>query len=118
VFEDRLWVIGGAGRRDVWHSANGRDWTQTTPEAEWGARQNNGTAVLGEKLWVFGGRGFNDVWFSSDGSRWTQNTNIVPWSPRTAAHSVVFDDKLWIYSGKTGKEASWAGDVWTMSYPR
>jgi hypothetical protein len=27
---------------------------------------------------------------------------------------VVFKNKLWIYGGKTGREDSWAGDVWTM----
>ena len=72
--------------------------------------------MLGEHFWVFGGRGRNDVWRSANGSRWQKVNDHAPWSPRTTIHSVVFDDKLWIYGGKTGRDDSWAGDVWTMIY--
>jgi hypothetical protein len=116
VFAGKLWVIGGAERRDVWLSGNGRDWSQATSEAGWPARRSNGVAVMGGRLWVYGGRGLNDVWCSADGSHWQQTAGNAPWSTRTTVHSVVFADKLWIYGGKTGREDSWAGDVWTMTY--
>jgi hypothetical protein len=115
VHHGKLWVVGGTGRNDVWLSENGRDWTAATRDAEWGARTSNGTVALSEQLWVFGGRELNDVWRSSDGSRWQKVDDHAPWSPRTTIHSVVFNDRLWIYGGKTGREDSWAGDVWTMT---
>jgi hypothetical protein len=65
-------------------------------------------------MWIFGGRGLNDVWYSSDGKHWRIAFAHAPWSTRTTIHSVVFDNKLWIFGGKTGREDSWAGDVWIM----
>lgn len=52
VFDNKLWVIGGAGHRDVWSSSDGRNWTQATPRAEWGERHSYGGAVFDGKLWV------------------------------------------------------------------
>ena len=107
-------MIGGAGRRDVWSSDDGKTWTQIAATARWSERLNNGGLVFDEKMWIFGGRGLNDVWYSSDGKLWQMAFAQAPWSTRTAFHSVVFDDKLWVFSGKTGREDSWAGDVWLM----
>ncbi len=114
VFDDKMWVIGGGGKRDVWNSVDGLNWTRATGQAEWGERHRNGGVALDGRLWIFGGGGLNDVWHSQDGAHWQQATAHAPWGPRTTIHSVVFDNKLWIYSGKTGKEDSWAGDVWSM----
>lgn len=114
VFDDKMWVIGGGGKRDVWNSANGRNWTRATGQAEWGQREGNGGVAFDGRLWIFGGRGLNDVWHSQDGTHWQPATAHTPWGPRTTVHSVVFADKLWIYSGKTGRQDSWAGDVWSM----
>jgi hypothetical protein len=50
VFEDRLWLIGGAGRRDVWWTSDGRNWTRATARAEGAAV--TGAVVLDGKLWV------------------------------------------------------------------
>jgi hypothetical protein len=115
VFQDKLWLVGGIGRRDVWSTSDGQHWTQVTAQAEWSARHSNGASVLNGRLWVFGGRGLNDVWYSTDGTRWRRVVAHAPWSPRTTVHSVVFDHKLWIYGGKTGRKDSWSGDVWTMT---
>ena len=117
AFKNKLWVIGGVGRRDVWSSNDGKTWTQVTATAAWSERLSNGGLVFDEKIWIFGGRGLNDVWYSSDGKRWQMAFAQAPWSTRTAIHSVVFDNKLWIFGGKTGRDDSWveSSDVWTMS---
>lgn len=114
VFNNLLWVFGGAEKNDVWYSDDGSKWTLATPNAEWSKRLNNGGLVFDGKLWIFGGRGMNDVWNSVDGKLWQRVFTNAPWSTRTAIHSVVYNNKLFVYSGKTGREDSWAGDVWTM----
>lgn len=114
VFNNKLWMIGGTGFRDVWSSADGRKWTQETASAGWSERIGNGGLVFDNRLWIFGGRELNDVWYSSDGKHWQTAFAGAPWSTRSANYSVVFQNKLWLYSGKTGREDSWAGDVWTM----
>ena len=76
---DILYVIGGAQgsapRRDVWKSVDrGVNWTRVTAAAQFGARDNHSSVVLGGALYVIGGkrgRGFyNDVWKSDDGATW------------------------------------------------
>jgi hypothetical protein len=124
VFNDELYVVGGAGFNDVWRSRNGADWTLVARNAEWSARNDNGTAVFDGKLWVFGGyvgdnrNAQNDVWFSTDGASFVRQIENAPWSPRSGAHNVVFQNKLWIFSGKhTGDDPVWQGDIWRMSAP-
>lgn len=116
VFNDQLWMIGGSGYRDIWRSSNGLDWNEVTKQSQWDERQNAGCLVYDSKIWIFGGREKNDVWNSIDGLNWNLVTCRAPWSTRTAYHSVVFQNRLWLYSGKTGREDSWAGDIWAM-YP-
>jgi len=115
VFDNKIWIIGGANNRDVWSSADGRSWTQITEKAAWSERYGNGGLVFDGKLWIFGGADKNDVWVSSDGKNWQTQFINAPWSTRSASYSVVFKDKLWIFSGKTGRADSWAGDIWAMS---
>jgi hypothetical protein len=116
AFGNKMWVIGGEGRRDVWSSVDGKTWTQATATAEWSARRGAGGLVFDGKMWIFGGLELNDVWASSDGKRWRTVFAHAPWTTRSAEHSVVFDNKLWIFGGKTGRDDSWveSGDVWTM----
>ncbi|HEX5701728.1 MAG TPA: hypothetical protein VFX97_00755 [Pyrinomonadaceae bacterium] len=118
-FGNRIWVIGGEGRRDVWSSADGKTWTQATAAAAWTARRGNGGLVFDGKMWIFGGLERNDVWYSTDGQTWQTAFAHAPWTTRSAEHSVVFNGKLWIYGGKTGRPDSWkeSGDVWIMSAP-
>lgn len=118
VFKDQLWMVGGSGYRDVWKSSNGLDWKEVTKQSQWDERQDAGHVVYDSKIWVFGGRGKNDVWNSTDGLKWNLVTRSAPWSTRTTYHSVVFQNKLLVYSGKTGREDSWAGDIWALSAAR
>ena len=66
VFNNKLWVIGGNLKNDVWCSSDGVNWIQATASAPWSGRGGHTTAVFNNKLWVIGGsdgRRKNDVWF-------------------------------------------------------
>ncbi len=114
VFDDKLWVLGGNDKNDVWYSEDGSTWTQATSSAAWSARNEHTSVVFDDKLWVLGGgfylREKNDVWFSTDGVTWTQATSNADWSVRRWHSSVVFDDKLWVLGGDDG--GSRKNDVW------
>ncbi|HVF31251.1 MAG TPA: hypothetical protein VNA22_09785 [Pyrinomonadaceae bacterium] len=113
AFDGKLWVVGTPQSSDVWSSADGKKWTRMTEKAPWGIRQGNGTLVFDERMWIIGGRELNDVWSSKDGKSWEAERN-APWSTRSAIYSVVFNGGIWLFSGKTGREDSWAGDIWEM----
>jgi hypothetical protein len=121
VFDDAIYLVGGAKGSEVWKSEDGVEWTQVTAAAPWGARQFFGIGALGGQLWLFGGFAgkpgnvVNDVWVSADGATWTQATEHAPWSPR-APVSTVFQDKIWIYSGQhAGAADNWGGDLWQLA---
>jgi hypothetical protein len=116
VFDNKMWVIGGLYKNDVWSSSDGVTWTQVTASAPWSGRRGHTTAVFDNKLWVIGGndRNFykNDVWSSSDGLNWTQATASVTWSGRGWHTTAVFDNKLWVIGGYDGSHKN---DVWSSS---
>ncbi len=128
VFKNKLWLIGGAvssGKSnqvptrffsDVWSSQDGINWKKELATAPWPARHDAKVFVFKDKLWLIGGAGLNDVWFSSNGVQWAQLNEHAPWSTRTTDCSVTFKNKLWIFSGKTGREDSWAGEIWTLEH--
>jgi len=90
VFDDRMWVIGGAipsgsndcgsgasaSCNDVWYSTDGTDWTQATANADWAQRERLESVVFDSKMWVIGGVSstilYEDVW-SSPGGQWLIN---------------------------------------------
>ena len=115
VFDNKMWIIGGGVRRDVWSSADGKNWTLITGQAPWVGRKGNGGLVFDGEMWIFGGMDLNDVWHSSNGKDWKLAFRNAPWSTRTTFYSIAFKNKLWLFSGKTGREDSWAGDIWVMS---
>jgi len=94
VFNGKLWIAGGRGRQnttsnaatypltsysDVYSSADGVNWVQTTPSAPWTARSNFGFFTVNNLLWVVGGQYTDafigataDSWSSPDGIVWTR----------------------------------------------
>jgi thermitase len=122
VFNNRMWVIGGAAypdgnfafMNDVWYSEDGVNWTQATGSAAFPARYNYGLVVIDNKMWVIGGYNYggmmNDVWYSGDGVNWTQATGSAGFSPRCQHTSVVFDNRMWVIAGF---DDNWyINDVW------
>jgi len=114
VFDNKIWVMGGAGsyKNDVWYSTNGVTWIQATANAGWSARSEYTSVVFDNKMWVMGGYDGsslrNDVWYSSDGVTWTRATANAGWSARYGHTSVVFDNKMWVMGGA----GSYKNDVW------
>ena len=131
VFQDKMWVIGGAGdsgrSSDVWSSTDGFDWQQVKFISPWAARSSHTSVVYdagdGEKIWILGGYDGssrrNDVWSSADGETWEEVSNSssgADWSTRYDHTTTVFDDgsgaKLWLLGGYDG---SYLNDVWSSA---
>jgi len=125
VFDNKMWVIGGAAgavKNDVWYSSNGVTWTQATGAAAFSARHSHTSVVFDNKMWVIGGYytgsvRLNDVWYSSNGVTWTQATGAAAFSPRYGHTSVVFDNKMWVIGGggAPGVNTDYRNDVWYSS---
>ena len=117
VFDNKIWVMGGRQatnrKNDVWWSANGAKWIQTTVSGtHWLARSYHAAVVFDNKLWVMGGfdaNHKNDIWWSADGENWTNTNASGHWSARAAHAAVVFDNKLWVIGGF---DANHKNDVW------
>jgi len=119
VFDNKMWVLGGADyparKNDVWYSTNGITWTEATSAADWSARLVPASVVYNNKIWVMSGESKNDVWSSKDGLTWSQATASAPWSSRSHPKSIVFDNKIWIMGGRDDVNIIYKGDVWHTS---
>ncbi|MBB3059202.1 Kelch repeat-containing protein [Microbulbifer rhizosphaerae] len=111
VHQDRIWVLGGWGRREateVWVSENGIDW-ELLPEPAPAHAVAEGVVSFMDRLWFrgwgpLGGYGF---WSTGAGESWeftkTDSEVVETW-----LHSIkVFKEKLWV----TGGEVSNVGPV-------
>lgn len=122
VFNNRMWLLGGAGLEHVWHSGDGRKWERVEEQPGWLPRWENGALAFDDKLWIFGGhesdkrKAYNDAWYSSDGVHWQRLTEHAPWSARSGGASIVFNNQLWLFAGKhTGSQHNWNKDIWAMT---
>lgn len=113
VHNRMLWMLD-ADSGDVWISENIRDWKKLHSASEWKGRGGHAVHVLDGRIWVLGGVEKNDVWSSADGRKWTLEFAAAPWSKRSTSYSAVYKNHLWLFSGKTGRDDSWAGDIWAM----
>ena len=143
VFKGKIWLLGGRPGgttrvNDVWSSADGSTWTESTPkdkdgntvakktagkDKNWWAVRSEHTSVVfdpdgnGERIWVIGGRSalfYNDVWSSADGETWIEESAqagaSVGWAIRASHSSAVFDNKIWIIGGWANRRNS--NSVW------
>lgn len=134
VYRDRLWIFGGwfnsyaAPPRDVWNSADGKNWSLVEQAAPWKHSDLPMTVAFDDRMWFMGGwyngrlaghSASNEVWHSTDGAKWTQATEHAGWTPRIAAATVVFKDRMWILGGTEnyyfGDEKSLKNDVWSSA---
>lgn len=126
VFRDRLWVVGGGvtsyhpfqSFRDIWSSADGKNWRRETDEAPWPGRVWTSAIVYANRLWLLGGfraepvwNNFDDAWFTADGVSWQRLETEDIWSPRHEFSAYVFRDRLWVVAGN-----SWPlqNDAWSL----
>ncbi len=71
VYRDRMWVLGGWSNGpsknwgDVWHSRDGKEWTQLKSNVIWKERHEHSTYVFQDKICVAGGHAqplSSEVW--------------------------------------------------------
>ena len=134
VFRDQLWVMGGwfqsfeAPPRDVWASADGKEWNQVAGNAPWLHSDLPMNITFQDKMWIIGGwyngrlpghSASNQVWSSVDGVQWEQVTAAAGWTPRLAAGLVEFHGRLWMLGGTEnyyfGDDKSLKNDVWSST---
>jgi len=81
----------------------GKEWTESTSNAQWGARGNHTSLVFNSQMWVIGGATssgrFNDIWYSGDGIGWTRGTANAQFASRDDHTSLVFTPPSYIASG-------------------
>lgn len=114
VFKDRLWMIGGTHHREVWSSLNGINWKKESIQKTEKERTGYSVLAFDNKLWIIGGVAHSDSWYSENGIEWIRYADTAPWSSRSTTYSAVYKDCLWLFSGKTGRQDSWAGDIWAL----
>ncbi|BCD96532.1 hypothetical protein [Marinagarivorans cellulosilyticus] len=116
ILNDRLWVMGGRGssildkREDVWSTANGVDWVETsvvTPEVfrpfDRGVRENYEAAVYNDRIYLIGGNDsgeeLQDIWSSADGASWTLDVEDAGPLARRNYSTEVYKGELWLHGG-------------------
>ena len=113
IYDNKMWVLGGVNKNDVWYSTDGRNWIQATDDAGWSGREFHTSLVYDNKMWVLGGNSLgirvNDVWYSTDGRNWIQATVSAGWGNRGSHTSLVYNNKMWIFGGWNG---IYFNDVW------
>jgi len=101
VFDDKIWVMGGNYRNDVWYSSDGIEWIEAVTEADWSPRSGLTSVAFDDRMWVIGGENwpyFNDVWYSEDGTNWTRDGSM-PRNELLGITSLVFGGQMWIVGG-------------------
>jgi hypothetical protein len=119
VFDNKMWIIGGAiwplswpQANRVWYSPDGVNWTCAVESAPWGYVWDYHTSVVfNNKIWVIGDSCGLGVWYSPDGVNWTCATESAPWGPRGGHASVVFHNKIWVIGGYVPGRGD-VNDVW------
>lgn len=134
VFHDQLWIMGGwfqsyeAPPRDVWSSADGKEWKLVEQNAPWLHSDLAMSVAFGDRMWMMGGwykgrlpghSASNQVWSSADGVKWDQATTAAAWTPRLAAGLVVLRNRVWLLGGTEnyyfGDDKSLKNDVWSSA---
>jgi leucine-zipper-like transcriptional regulator 1 len=131
VFNDSMWVIGGAANTgtnsspvttyysDVWYSGNGSKWSQTNGSAPFGGRYGSQVLSFNGLMWLIGGNSngtlMNDVWNTPDGTNWTNvlpnnNKPLNQFTGREDFGAVVFNNLMWVIAGWDGTNEN---DVWS-----
>ena len=109
VFDDRLWVIGGALSsglpdktptefvNDVWCSADGIDWKLENESTSLVLESGLSSVVFGNYILAISGTG--QVWSSKNAKEWKQIARDMPWAGNGSSGVLVFDGKIWVLGG-------------------
>jgi len=98
VFDGKMWLSNGwySGTvylRDLWCSADGKNWTLVTEKTPYDVFSR--TVVFKDKVWAFG----SSVWNSDDGVHWNKVSD-KPSGGSTRLGTIVFKDRIWQVGGK------------------
>jgi N-acetylneuraminic acid mutarotase len=129
VYNGEFWVSGGGPvsytnapsypLADVWHSADGANWTRATQAAAFSQRGGHSMVVFNNHLLIIGGYADNgtgnylatsDVFSSTDGATWTPVPQIAPFDPTFNSQALVLNGRLWLL-GVPGATS----DVWSTA---
>jgi hypothetical protein len=128
VFDDRLWVIGGAlssGFRDktptefvndVWSSADGIEWRLENESTPLVFESGLTAVVFRNEILAVSGTG--QVWSSKNAKDWKQIARDLPWAGNGGSGTLVFDEKVWVLGGINRTEA-WSsidGKLWRREF--
>jgi hypothetical protein len=119
VFQDEMWLIGGYTPSllgDVWHSADGLNWTRATDIPEPAGIDLPIQGIMAGEMLIVANNGA--LYESSDGISWKQQLPIMPTGKRNAAGSIVFNNRFWVLGGYEYKEDEndvLHNDVWSSS---
>lgn len=112
VFRDRMWLIGGytpAFENDVWHSADGANWTPAGRVPSDCGIDIPVAFVFGDSMYVVDFCGV--LYASDDGVRWRTVTDCAPWHGRQKMGGAVFRGKIWLMGGQQGDRLY--NDIWS-----
>ena len=105
TFKDRLWVIGGKVKRDIWSSDNGRRWRLESKFMPSPASEGMQAIEFNNRLWLFGGKIGNDfkqhIQSSFNGRDWViESMDAYP--AEHELHQVLFfNNKLYLLERKS-----------------
>ncbi|MEN6627225.1 MAG: hypothetical protein ABFD69_13460 [Candidatus Sumerlaeia bacterium] len=143
VFNNKLWLFGGAGSRtftdfqlknDVWSTSDGIGWTRVVEHASWSPRRDHAVIGFDGKIWLFGGsqasgqnvsldtNSTNDIWYSSNGKDWTKAVAAAKWSARSGHQVAYYNNRLFLIGGsnkndvwRSGNGKDW--ELWAVNCP-
>lgn len=126
-----LFLLGGyrageGSQREVWKSANARDWEMLIEEAPWDGRHGAGWVVHQDRLFVIGGDLNDDVWSSADGVTWRLEALQAPFGKRYTPNAVSDGKQILLYAGQYWQPYDWCAfapeckavgfsDVWSSA---
>ena len=94
----------------MWSSADGKNWSLETDDAEWRGRDALQAVSHNGRLYVLSGYYLNDVWSSADGKNWSLETGDAEWEGRFAHQAVSHNGQLYVLGGNF-----FLNDVWSSA---
>jgi hypothetical protein len=117
VLNNKLWVLGGDGSRQIISSADGAAWSLVNSNPPFLDLRSQTGLVFKNEMWVMGGiNGFGPnkkAWHSTDGISWGASTTDAAFGERAWPGSAVFKGKMWVIGGRA--PGQYLGDVWSSS---
>jgi hypothetical protein len=127
VFEEKLWVVGGAGDtsgkiryNDVWYSSDGKEWILKAGSTAFSPRFAFTLLNAEDRLLLIDGSDsdvvLNDIWSSTDGNTWVLSSSGSRFSKRAYHRAVFYNHTIWVVGG-FDETNRYFNDVWYLPEP-